>query len=85
MCTCFVLSPVVLLFHNHIARTLSTYIVIGISTLTFIVYNNWMMNLISFTTSDNTIYSASVVDSTPLLIPLLFHTIANPQKYTKYP
>ena len=44
-----------------------------------------MMNLISFTTSDNAMYSASVVDNTTLLMPLLFHAIGNPQKYMKYP
>ena len=85
MCMCFVLSLVVLLFDNHIALTLSTYIVIGISTFTFIVFNSFMINLISFTTSDNAKYSDYVVDSTPLLITLLFHAIGIPQNYTKYP
>ena len=44
-----------------------------------------MMNLISFTTSDNAMYSASVVDSTTVLMPSLFHAIGIPQKYIKYP
>ena len=43
------------------------------------------MNYNSFTTSESAIYSASVVDSTTLFIPLLLQAIGTPQKYMTYP
>ena len=82
---CFVLSLVVLLFDNYIAPTLSTYIVIGILNIHYHCFQQLNDKFISFTTSDNAMYSASVLDNTTLVIPLLFHTIDIPQKYTKYP
>ena len=36
-------------------------------------------------TSESAIYSASVVDSTTLFIPLLLQAIGIPQKYITYP
>ena len=51
----------------------------------FMVCNSCTMNLNSFTTSDNAMYSASVIDSTTLFIPLLLHAIGIPQKYMIYP
>ena len=69
MSTCFVLSPVLLLFDSHIAPTFSTYTEIGSSTVMFMVCNSCTMNFNSFTTSESAMYSASVVDSTTLFIP----------------
>ena len=43
------------------------------------------MNFNSFTTSDNVMYSASVVDNTTLFIPLLLQAIGIPQKYMMDP
>ena len=85
MSMCFVLSPVFLLFESHIASTLSTCTVIGNSTVMFMVCNSCTMNFSSLTTSESAIYSASVVDSTTLFIPLLLQAIGNPQKYITYP
>ena len=80
MSICFVLSPVFLLFDSHIAPTLSTSTVIGSSTVMFMVYNSCTMNFYSFTTSEIAMYSASVVDSTTLFIPLILQAIGIPQK-----
>ena len=82
---CFVLSLVVRLLDNQIAPTSSTYEVMGSSTSMFMVCNNCTMNFNYFTTSDSTMYSASVVDNTTLFIPLLLQAIGIPQKYMMYP
>ena len=82
MSMCFVLSPVFLLFESHIAPTLSTCTVFGNSTVMFIVCNSCTIFLLSFTTSESAIYSASLVDSTTLFIPVLLQAIGIPQKYT---
>ena len=42
------------------------------------------MNFYSFTTSDNAMYSASVVESTTFFISLLLQAIGIPQKYMMY-
>ena len=67
------------------APTLSTCTVIGNSTAMFMVCNSCTMNFNSFTTSESAMYSASVVDSTTLFIPLLLQAIGIPQKYITYP
>ena len=84
MSICFVLLLVVLLLDNQIAPTLSTCTVIGNYTSIFMVCNNCTMNFSSFTTSDNAMYSASVVDNTTLFVPLLLQAIGIPQKYMMY-
>ena len=81
----FVLSPMFLLFESHIAPTLSTCTAIGSSTVMFMVCSSYTMNFNSFTTSEGAMYSASVVDSTTLFIPLLLQAIGIPQKLITYP
>ena len=85
MSICLVLLLVVRLLDNQIAPTLSKCTVIGSSTSMFLVCNNCTMNFSSFTTSDSAMYSASVVDSTTLFIPLLRQAVGIPQKYMMYP
>ena len=52
---------------------------------TYIVCSSLTMHFNSFTTSDNAMYSASVVDSTTHFIPFLLHAIGIPQNYMMYP
>ena len=80
MSICFVLSPVFLLFESHIAPTLSTCKITGSFTVMFMVCNSCTMNYNSFTTSESAMYSASVVDSTTLFIPLLLQAVGIQQK-----
>ena len=59
--------------------------VIRSATSMFMVCNNCTMIFSSFTTSDSAMYSASVLDSTTLFIPLLRQGNGIPQKYMMYP
>ena len=80
-------SDINMLGSNQIAPMLSTCILMGRGTLISMDLRSWYKTLllISFTTSDTTTYSASVVDKITLFIPLLFHAIGTPQKNAMYP